>query len=127
MSNADDIAAQIAAALGEASEAVGDGPLIVSVIRDGAQSGQSHKPTYGADVVFPNVNALFETYSTFERGSSLVESTDIKLLIGAGQGVVPENTDTIQFAGETRKHVIKRVEPVQTGGVGLFYTLHLKG
>ena len=81
----------------------------------------------GPDLVYPNINALFETYSTFERGSSLVESTDIKLLIGAGQGVTPETTDTIRFAGETRKHVIKRIEPLNPGGKDLFYTLHLKG
>ena len=127
MSNGDDIAAQIATALGQASEAVGDGPLLISVIRPGTVSGPSHKPTYGPDLVFPNVNALFQTYSTYERGSSLVESTDIKLMIGAGQGVTPETTDTIRFAGKTRKHVIKRIEPLQSGGVGLFYTLHLKG
>jgi hypothetical protein len=127
MSNADDIAAQIAAALGQASEAVGDGPLLISVLRVGAMTGPAHKPTQGPDLVYPNVNALFQTYSTYERGSSLVESTDIKLLIGAGQGVTPETTDTIRFAGEMRKHVIKRIEPLQSGGVGLFYTLHLKG
>jgi hypothetical protein len=127
MSNADDIAAQIAAALGQASEAVGDGPLLISIVRDGVATGPAHKPTYSDPVVYPNINALFETYSTFERSSSLVESTDMKLLIGAGQGVTPETTDTIRFAGETRDHVIKRIEPEQPGGVGLFYTVHIKG
>ena len=127
MSIGDDIAAQIAAALGEASAATGDGPLLVTVVRPGAVSGPSHKQVHGDPVLFPDVNALFNTYSTYERASSLVETSDIKLSVGANQGVVPDVTDTIRFAGETKNHVIKRVEPKRIGNSDLAYTLHLKG
>lgn len=149
MSNGSDIAEQIAAALGEASAAIGDGPLLVKVVRDGPTSGPAHDPVIGPDILFENINALFEEYSDYERTSSLVESSDIKLAMAAGQGVTPETTDTIRFSGtggisETddmyrwlflpddvgelgRSHVIKRIEPFKTGGIDLSYTLHLKG
>lgn len=127
MTNATDIAKQIADAFGEASAAVGDGPLLITIVRDGPRSGPSHKPIYGPDVLFENINALIEEYSDYERSSSLVETSDIKIQIAADQGVVPETTDELRFAGETIKHVIKRIDPFRIGGPALSYTLHLKG
>lgn len=126
MTAGSDIAAEIAAAYGEATAAVGDGPLIVTILRDGAITGPSYEPVKGPDTEHP-LNALIGEYSTYERQSSLVEATDVKIDVAAGQGVEPTNADRVRFPNETKKHAIKRVEPFNIGGPALYYTLHLKG
>jgi hypothetical protein len=125
MTNATDLAAEIAAAYGEATTAVGDGPLLVTILRDGAATGPSYAPTIGADVPFENINSLIGQFSTAERTASLIPDDDIKLDIAAGQGVVPTAADRVTLNGVTR--AIKAVTPFNPAGEDLFYTLHVKG
>lgn len=125
MTNATDLAAVIAVAYGEASTAVGDGPLLVTILRDGAATGPSYEPMIGADVPFENINALIGQFSTAERTASLIPDDDIKLDIAAGQGVVPTVADRVVLKGVTR--AIKAVTPYNPAGEDLFYILQVKG
>lgn len=124
MTNATDLAAEIATAFAEGSAAVGDGALTVTILRDGATTGPSYDPTIGPDAEYP-VNALVGTFNVYERANSLVEANDIKITVAAGQGVEPTNADRVSLNGA--EHAIKRVEPFNIGGPALYYTLHLKG
>lgn len=118
-----EIAAEVAAALGEASSETGDGELFATIIRPGAASGPDYNPTYTADIETP-VNALIGSYSVAERAGGLIETTDIKLLVAAGQGVVPFDSDRVRLDGTV--HEIKMVTPLKPGGVALMYELQVK-
>lgn len=123
MTNASNLAAEIAAALAEGSAAVGDGPLTVTIIRAGAPTGPSYDPTPGVDTAYP-VNALVSEFSVMERNASLIDATDIKLLVAAGQGVVPTSQDRVTLNGKTR--AIKNVAPLNPGGADLMYSLQVQ-
>lgn len=119
------IAARIANGYAKAGVKVGDGPLLVTILRGGAATGPSYAPTAGADVPFENINALIGQFSTAERAASLIPDEDIKLDIAAGQGVVPTAEDRVSLNGVTR--AIKAVTPFNPAGEDLFYTLQVKG
>lgn len=123
MTNATALAAEIAAALAEGAAAVGDGPLTVTIVRAGTPTGPSYDPTPGIDIEYP-VTALVSTYSTMERTSSLIDATDIKLLVAAGQGVVPLTQDRVTLNGKTR--AIKSVTPLQPGGQSLMFEVQVQ-
>jgi hypothetical protein len=123
MTNATALAAEIAAALAEGSAAVGSGPLRVTIIREGEPSGPSYDPTSGIETEYP-INALVSSYSTMERTSSLIDDTDIKLLVAAGQGVVPLTQDRLRMNGTY--HAIKNVTPLQPGGQALMFELQVQ-
>lgn len=123
MSNGSDIAAEIAAALAEASAAVGDGPLVVTILRNGQRSGPDNAPFIGPDLEY-QVNALVGSYSAAERKDGLIEDTDIKLKISAGQGVEPTRADRVRISGN--EYSVRNVVPLNPGGEALMYTLNLK-
>lgn len=123
MTNGSDIAAEVAAALGEATAATGDGPLIVTISRKGAQSGPANNPTYGPPVLH-SVNALIGKFSTGEITGGLVDATDIKLTVAAGQGVTPTNADTVVIKGNP--HAVKNVTPYNPAGETLYFNLQVK-
>ncbi|QDP60551.1 MAG: hypothetical protein Unbinned338contig1000_44 [Prokaryotic dsDNA virus sp.] len=123
MTNASTLAAEIAAALAEGSAAVGDGPLTVTIIRAGETTGPSYDPTIGPDQTF-TVNALVSEFSVMERNASMIDATDVKLLVAAGQGVVPTSQDRVTLNGKTR--AIKNVMPLQPGGADLMYSLQVQ-
>lgn len=125
MSFGSDIAAEIAAALAEGSAAVGDGPLVVTIVRQGAKSGPASAPTYGPDIEF-SVNALLGEYTVFERSTGLIDDTDIKITVAAGQGVTPTNADTVRLLGDVEPKQIKRVSPFNPGGETLLFELQVK-
>lgn len=123
MTNATDLAAEIAAALAEGSAAVGNGPLTVTIMRDGVKSGPSYDQTTGPDLEFP-VTALVGEFTTMERASSLIDATDIKIYVAVGQGVVPTTQDRVMMNGKTR--AIKNVMPLQPGGENLMFQLQVQ-
>lgn len=123
MSNGTALATEIAAALAEGSAAVGNGPLRVTIVRQGAATGPSYDPAPGVDEEF-QVDALISEYSAMERQSSLIEDTDIKMYVAAGQGVVPVAQDRVRINGSL--HAVKTVSPLQPGGQALMYELQVQ-
>ncbi|MBO29091.1 MAG: hypothetical protein CML61_10125 [Rhodobacteraceae bacterium] len=95
---------------------------MVTILRKGASTGPSYEPTQSADIEYP-VSALVGEYSVMERASSQIETTDIKLFIAAGQGVVPAAQDRVRIAGKV--HFVKNVMPLQPGGEPLMYELQV--
>ena len=123
MTNASDIQAEINAALAEATASVGNGPLQVTIVRKGARSGPDYEPVYASDTEH-TVNGLIGSYTAFERSGGLIEQTDIKLTIAAGQGIDPTNADHVRI--DDKIHEIKSVTPSKPAGEPLSYKLQVK-
>ena len=119
MTNGANIAAEISAALVEASSAVGDGPLTATILRSGVKTGPDYAPAFGPDVEY-EFNAVIGRFNSDERSDTAVRSDDIKLLLGA-TGNTPVVGDSITVSGS--EYDIYRVIPVATGGVYLMYTI----
>lgn len=123
MSAGTDIAAEVAAALGEAATATGDGPFTATIIRAGEPDKSTYPPTPGADIELP-VRALVGSYSMRDRESSLIQAGDIKVMIEA-QGTVPKSSDKLRIDGGAPYSIIS-VAPVQPGGVALYFTVQAR-
>lgn len=113
------IALEIMAAIIEAGEAVGDGPLEALILRKGEKSGPDYAPVYG-----PNQEhrfyALLGTFTSKERENTSIRSTDTKITLTVGD-VEPVTSDEIKIKGVT--YEVHGVEPVNPGGVDLMYEI----
>lgn len=130
-----DIAAEIAEALAEAGEAVGQGEYIATLTRKGAESASD--PNAGTpwgdaatgsepDPDTYDVTILDEGSKTrHSRGDNgvLVPRT-ARILTIAATGEAPQMGDVITLA--TGKHEIAAVEAVAPGGVALLFEVELK-
>lgn len=118
MSSAE-IAAEIAAGLTEASEAVGSGPLVGQIKRKGAATGPDYQPVYGA-AVSHNFTVVLSKFNNRERENTAILATDTKILCSVG-AVTPAVSDMMAVAGVEYK--IYGVDPLNPGGDNLMFTL----
>ena len=114
-----EIAAEVTAALREAGEAVGDGPLIGTIKRKGAQVGPDYAPIYGRDTThtFPVVLGSFDER---ERADTAIEATDTKITASVSD-IVPRVSDTITVQGVA--YQVYGVDPLKPGGTDLMYKI----
>jgi hypothetical protein len=119
MSNGSDIAAQVNAALAQASAATGSGVLIGTIRRRGPQSGPSYEPVYGPDTLH-TFNVVLGSFSERERAGTTILATDTKITAGASD-VVPATSDRMVVRGVT--YDIHKVNPLNPGGTDLKYTI----
>jgi len=119
MSAGADIAAQIAAALGDAGAAVGDGPLLGVIKRKGTQTGPVYEPVFGPDVTH-NFTVILGSFSERERADTAIKATDTKITASIG-GVVPEVSDKIAINGVD--YQIYGIDPLNPGGEALLYKI----
>ena len=119
MSAGTDIAAEVAAALGEAATATGSGPLIGTIKRRGPATGPAYEPTYGPDAEH-RCNVVFSRFTAREREGTSIEATDIKIIASA-LDITPTAADTIEVDGTS--YEIVDAMPLQPGGVALMWTI----
>lgn len=123
MSLGSDIAAEVAAALGEASSSVGDGELKAYVIRRGERTGPDFAPVYAADVAY-ECNAVVFSSTDRHQALGLVQRGDKSVMLSA-LSVRPEPNDRLQVSGML--YEIANVMPGEYGGVDLFYDVLVTG
>jgi len=115
------IAAEVAAALREAGEAVGAGPLIVTLEKPGATTGPEWAPVAGTPTTHELV-AIDQNIRHRDETGTLIGTSSRVLMVEAA-GVVPAKADRVHVRGVW--HEIVDVMPEATGGVDLFYSLTL--
>ena len=116
------IATEIAAALDEASTAVGKSGFLVVFIRPGEKTGPEWAPVFGPPTEHP-VRAIQGTYTAREIDGTLIQANDLKLTVEAG-GFVPDVADKARING--KDWFIVRVDPVAPGGVALMYKVQVR-
>jgi len=113
-----EIAAEVTAALREAGEAVGDGPLIGTIKRKPSY-GPDYAPVYGQDTPhsFPVILGSFDER---ERADTAIEATDTKITASVSD-IVPRVSDTITVQGVDFQ--VYGVDPLKPGGTDLMYKI----
>lgn len=132
MSAGADIAAEVAAALAEAGEAIGNGPLICTLRKAGA--GGPTKPWDTTPADDPGLHELVavDEYQQIRDAAGTLTGEQIRKLTVNATGAVPEKADRIAIgvakadvAADTLFEEIKMVRPVAPGGVALMFELEL--
>ncbi len=121
MSNGSDIAAEINAALIEATEATGDGPMMAVLRKAGTPGGTPSRPTPGTPTLH-TISMLDDTVRLRDATGTLTGETE-RVISLAAIGVVPSKSDRIQIRGDWFE--IETVTPLAPGGVDLMYELTL--
>jgi hypothetical protein len=132
MSDGDDIAAEIAAALIEAAEATGDGEYTATLTRPGAETDADAGTPWGAAATGTAPPPDTYTVTVLESGTTtrysraddgaLIPRT-VRVLTVAATGEAPQMGDTITLTdGE---HKIAKVEPLAPGGTALLFDVEI--
>ena len=119
MSAASEIAAEVAAGLGEAGEGVGDGTLIATLLKPGTNTGPEYAPVLGAPTEHP-LTVVLIAFSDEEREGTLIEATDLKVLADA-TGAAPTVADKLVI--DDVAHTIHGVTQLAPAGIPLMYTI----
>ncbi|AHD02944.1 hypothetical protein [Leisingera methylohalidivorans] len=133
-----DIAEEIAAALAEAGEAVGDGPMMCTLKRAGEGDklnprnvGADGRPVRPVDT-FHELVAVQGFQQVRDASGTLLTQQIRKVTVNA-TGVEPRDGDTIAIgvamadaAEDTKYTRIEKVTPFAPGGTALSYDLELK-
>ena len=121
-----EIAAQVAAAMGEAGAETGNGePLIAYMIRSTGAVETVYPPVPGEDVSY-STTALVSNYSARDRDGTQITARDVKLMLAVpladseGNETEPKNGDTIALSDARVLHVVD-VKSLQPGGVVLYW------
>jgi hypothetical protein len=122
MSAGTDIASEVAAALGEAAAATGNGPLIGIIRRRGAATGPAYEPTYGPDTEH-RCNVVLDTFTAREREGTSIAATDTKIMVST-LDIEPTAADTIEVDGTV--YEIVDAMPLNPGGVVLMWILQAR-
>lgn len=119
------IAAEIAAAVAEATAEVGIGsPLIGTITRKGPADRSTYPPTPGApkDYTFA---AMMDSFSVADHMATEISARDVKVLVtrpvraSDGEEIEPGNGDTLTVAGQT--YSIVNVEATAQGGYAMMW------
>ncbi|WP_299663847.1 hypothetical protein [uncultured Ruegeria sp.] len=128
-----DIAAEVAAALAEAGEAVGDRPLYCTLRKPipGFGPTSPHDNSYTPEPTLHELTAVQDTKQIRDQSGTLIGETRRTLLVNA-TGAKPEKQDGIVIGVKpadvtilTKFETIIDVEEVAPGGVALMYELDL--
>ena len=120
MSNGEDIAAQIASALSEASEALGDGELIARIATPGDSTGPSWAPSGESQGLVRDVRCVIDSFDEREIDGTSIRFGDKRIIIEAIEPA-PTPSDSIIVAGII--YAIINVETTNPGGVNLMHEI----
>ena len=129
-----EIAAEVAAALAEAGEAVGTGPLICTIRREGVGGPQTPSEVGvvpdAADVLFPVTGIKAETTSRYMDGTLIGELR--RVVTVDATGVRPVKSDKVavgiapsDVTGNTVFEEIIEIETEEPADVPLMHGIHL--
>lgn len=94
------------------------------IIRAGEQTGPAYNPTIGP----PTEHACKAVNVEWEDGEidgTLIQSTDLKLLVAAsGLSITPTTADKINWLG--KEYGIQPINPLSPAGTPLLYTIAAK-
>jgi len=115
------IALEVAAALREAGQATGNGPLVVTL----APARVGGNPWDAAQSPLPPVEvvAIIDQFRNSEIDGARIRSGDKKLMIEAGQAV-PKTGDGLTIEGVA--HRVEEVWPLAPAGTDLMYTVQAR-
>ena len=117
------IRAEVAAALAEASAAVGDGPLIVTLVRTaGGPQTPWDTSAFAATAETP-LRAVVGRYQQGIIDGTLIMAGDRRVMVEAGP-VEPRTSDKLRIGGED--YAIVAVRPTAPGGVALMYEVQVR-
>lgn len=123
MSLGSDIAAEVNAALRDASVSVGDGELIATLSHvDTDGFGPPNRPTPALTQDYP-VAVVVSSFSALERQASSIQAGDVKVLCQA-LAVEPSTRDSITINGV--RYQITNVTTLRPGGVALMHMLQCR-
>ena len=112
-------AARIKKGLARAGVATGDGPLIATIKRKGAQTGPDYAPVYGPDTLH-TLTVILGSFSNRERADTAILATDTKITASVGD-VIPAVSDKIAVQGVD--YQVYGVDPLKPGGDVLMYKI----
>ncbi|WP_406646868.1 hypothetical protein QEZ52_00310 [Aliisedimentitalea scapharcae] len=133
MSAGSEIASEIAAALAEAGEAVGNGPLLCTLRKPGSGGPTSpHDATPEPNPTLHELTAIEDNKHLRDRSGALIGKTLRTLTVNA-TGAVPQKGEeiavgvaSVDVTVDTRFDLIMEVRPVSPGGVAVMYELDLE-
>ena len=111
------IAAEVTAAIREASAATGAGPLNGTLVRPAAQPANPWDTPAGAPLSIP-VSCLVEMYDARQIDGTLIRVEDRRVMVAA-EGTEPTVADRLVVGGVS--YAIVSVKPEAPGGVALYY------
>ncbi|KGM50658.1 hypothetical protein [Pseudooceanicola atlanticus] len=122
-----DIAAEVLAAVAEATAEVGNGnPLIATITRPGEDDVSNYPVIVPGQPTDYSAVAMINQYSAMDRQGTDITERDVKLMLtvpladSAGNVTEPQNGDTVVLSDGRTLHV-KAVDPLQPGGTVLYW------
>ena len=117
------IRAEVATALAEASSAVGDGPLTVTLLR-GSEGRQTPWDTdaFAATAKTP-LRAVVGRHDRRLVDGTLIRADNLRVMVEAGS-VEPTTAHRLRIGGAD--HAIVAVRPLALGGVALMWELQVR-
>ena len=116
------IRAEIASALAEASAAVGDGPLTVTLVRQTAGPANPWATTAPATTSTP-LRAVIGRYDRALIDGTLIRADDLRVMLEAGP-IEPTTADALDIGGVS--HAIVAVRPTAPGGLALMWEVQVR-
>ena len=117
------IRAEVAAALAEASAAVGDGPLIVTLVRTAGGPQTPWDTSAFTETAETSLRAVVGRYDRRLVDGTLIMAGDRRVMVEAGP-VEPTTADRLRIGGED--YAIVAVRPLAPGGVALMYEVQVR-
>lgn len=123
MSFGTDIAAEVSAALAEASIATGDGELIGQVLTPGQTTGDPWAPNDQVDPSSRDARMVISQFNVLEIDGSLIQATDRKIMVER-MDPPPTTSDQISLAGKI--YDIQSVDTLEPGGVAIYHKVQAR-
>lgn len=117
------IRAEVAAALAEASAAVGDGPLTVTLVRETGGPATPWDTGAFAVTAETSLRAVVGRYDRRLVDGTLIRADDLRVMVEAGP-VEPRTSDNLRIGGAD--YAVVAVRPTAPGGVALMWELQCR-
>ena len=119
-----DIAADVAAAIREATAEVGAGVALTGVlVRSSGADESTYPPTAGTDTEYPCA-LMWGRYDARDRDGTNITARDVRAMIAADVAVAPQTGDRLKVGGKVF-HVVN-VGALQPGGTVIMWDVQAR-